>query len=74
MARTDRAMPTIVVHQRRDGKVAGNGDQKEQRGKEREEEVVGELRCHAEAVVLEDGVNERSSENLGPGKRDSKTS
>ena len=70
MVRTGRSEPTICVHQRRDGEVAGDGDQKDQRGEQREEEVVRELGGEAEAVVLEDGVDERASEDLSPGQAD----
>jgi len=63
-----------LVDQTRDREVTGNRDQEKKGRKQRKEKVVSELRCHAEAVEFEEGVDERSPEDLSPGKSDSKTS
>ena len=59
-----------LVDQRRDREIACDSNQEQEGRKQREEKVVGELCRHTHAVVFEDGVDERPSEDLSPGKRD----
>ncbi len=55
-----------VVDQRRDREVAGDRDEKQQRRKQGEKEVVGQLRCHRQAVVFPERLIRRALQDLPP--------